>query len=169
MTDRNQGLVPRSLFNWSTSFPNLWEDVENRMSQWMGSNANTGISVSEDDKNIYVEAQLPGLQAKDLDISLHQNTLWIKGEKKEEEEDKDRKYYRRARHSFFYQVELPSQAEEQSEQVSFQDGVLTLTFKKIQQAQVRKISVGNQSKISPQQKDKGFSSSPSNKNNKNGK
>ncbi len=155
--DRERGLVPRSLFNWPSSLPHLWEDVEDRMSQWMGAATDTGISVSEDDKNIYVEAQLPGLQPDDIDISLHQNTLWIKGEKKEEEEDKDRKYYRRGRRSFFYQIELPSQAEENSEQVNFKNGVLTLTFKKTQQSQIRKIAVGGQGQsqtktISQQQK-----------------
>lgn len=170
MADKNRGLIPRSLFNWPSSFPNLWEDVENRMGQWMGAAADTGISVSEDDKNIYVEAQLPGLQDQDLDISLHQNTLWIKGERQEEKEgEKDRKYYQRARRSFFYQVELPSQAEENSEQVNFKDGVLTLTFKKTQQAQVRKIPVGGQSKTSSQQQNKGSSSNSSNKNSKTGK
>ncbi len=147
MTDRNRererSLIPRSFFRFPSFFPNLWEDMGDRMAQWMGSES-TDVTVSEDDKNVYVEAYLRGLKSEELDISLHQNTLWIKGEKKEEEEDKDKKFYRRARNSFFYQVELPSQVEDQTEQAQFQDGVLKVTFKKTQQSQVRKISVGGE-------------------------
>lgn len=140
--NRERGLIPRSFFRFPSFLPNLWEDMEDRMTRWMGDESSTGVTVSEDDKNVYVEAHLPGLRSDDLDISIHQNTLWIKGEKKEEEEDKDKKFYRRARNAFFYQVELPSQVEDNTEQAQYQDGVLKLTFRKTQQSQVRKISLG---------------------------
>lgn len=139
--DRGHGLVPRSFFRFP-SFPNLWEEMEDRLGQWMGKEGNTGVTVSEDDKNVYVDAHLPGIKAKEIDISLNQNTLWIKGEKKEEEQNKDKKFYRRAQSSFFYQVDLPCQVEENSEQAQFEDGVLRVSFKKAQQSQVRKIAIG---------------------------
>lgn len=138
---RERNLIPRALLRIPSSLPSLWEEMEDRMGRWMGSSEDTGVSVSEDDHNVYVEAHLPGLSSEELDISVHQNTLWIKGEKKEEEADKDKKYYRRARNSFFYQVDLPSQVEESSEQAEFQNGVLKVIFKKTQQGQVRKIAV----------------------------
>lgn len=149
--DRERSLAPRSLFRFSSFFPSLWEEMEDRLGQWVGGESNTGVTVSEDDKHVYVEAHLPGLKASDIDISLNQNTLWIKGEKEEEEEEKDKKYYRRARNSFFYQVDLPSQVEEASEQAQFQDGVLKVTFTKARQSQVRKISVKNGSNQVQQQ------------------
>jgi HSP20 family protein len=145
MTDeRNRGgkLIPRSFFRFP--FPNLWEEMEDRVGEWMGKE-NTGVSVSEDDQNVYIEAQLPGLKSNEIDVSLSQNTLWIKGEKEEKEEDQDKKFYRRARNSFFYQVELPNQVEENSEQAQFQDGVLKISFKKARQSQVRKISISGRS------------------------
>ena len=132
---------PRPFFRIPAFLPNLWEEMEDRMSKWMGDEGNKGVTLSEDDKNIYVEAHLPGLKSDEVDISLNQNTLWIKGEKKEEEEEKDKKFYRRARRSFFYQIELPTQVEENSEKAQFQDGVLYIIFKKTQQSQVRKISI----------------------------
>lgn len=141
--DREHKVVPRSFFRFPSSLPSLWSDMEDRMSQWMGRSEETGVTVSEDNQNVYIEAQLPGLKSSELDISLHQNTLWIKGEKEEKEEDKTKKFYRRANNSFFYQVDLPSQVEENSEQAEFQDGILFITFKKTQQSQVRKISVEN--------------------------
>lgn len=143
MDERGRSLIPRSFFRLPSFFPSLWEDVEGRLGQWMGGEGNAGVTVSEDDQNVYVDAHLPGLKSGDIDISLNQNTLWIKGERKEEEEDKEKKYYRRARNSFFYQVELPSQVEENSEQAQFQDGVLQVTFQKARQSQVRKITIRN--------------------------
>lgn len=137
----SRSFIPRSFQRFSSSLPNLWGEMEDRMSQWMGGGSETGVTVSEDDQHVYIEAQLPGLKPEDLDISVNQNTVWIKGERKEEEKDKDKKFYRRARNSFFYQVELPAQVEENTEEAEFQDGVLTVSFKKTQQSQVRKISV----------------------------
>lgn len=151
--DRNP-LVRRSLFRFPSSFPNLWEEMEDKMSQWMGRSGESGVTVSEDNQNVYVEAQLPGLKTDDLDISFHQNTVWIKGEKKEEEEDKDKKFYRRAKSAYFYQVDLPTQVEENTEQANYKDGILTITFKKTQQSQTRKISVNDTSKLSEEKENK---------------
>lgn len=157
--DRGRNLIPRSLFR---SFPSLWEDMEDRMSQFMNWGSDTGVSVSEDNENVYVEAHLPGLTSDDLDIAFHQNTLWIKGSKKEEEEDKDKKFYRRAKNSFFYQVDLPTQVEENTEEAQYQDGVLRITFKKTRQGQMRKISVGGGSSEQSQQFKKNKNGSSSN-------
>src|SRR5262245_42117329 len=100
--DRNQErgqqqLVPRSFFRFPSFFPSLWEDIEDKMGQWAGWTNETGITISEDNQNVYLEANLPGLRPEDIDVSFHQNTLWIKGERKEEQEDEDKKFYRRAR------------------------------------------------------------------------
>jgi HSP20 family protein len=147
MTDKNRSLMNRSMLkrpafptSWP-AFPTLWEDIEDRINQWMGFEASTGVTISEDDEHIYVEAQLPGLKADDLDISTHQNTLWIKGER-EEQQEKDRKYYRVAQSSFFYQVNLPSQVEEEPQSAEFQNGILTITFNKTRAKQVHKINIG---------------------------
>ncbi len=145
MVERERTVVPRSLFRMPSFIPNLWEDVEGRLGQWMGSEGNTGVSVSEDDKHVFVEAHLPGLQSGDIDISLNKNTLWIKGEK-EEKDEKDKKFYRRARSAFFYQVDLPSQVEEGSENAHFENGVLSVAFTKSKHSQVRKIAVKSEKK-----------------------
>lgn len=149
MPDENKRLPVRSsLFRFPYSLPSLWEDMEDRMRQWMGPEGQTGVSVSEDDKNVYVEAHLPGLKSDDIDISFHQNLLMIKGERQEQQEDKKRKFYRQAQSNFFYQLELPCQVEE-TDQADFQNGVLKITFKKAQQSQIHKIKITN----SPYRKD----------------
>lgn len=136
----------QSSFRFPSSLPNLWQEMENRVSQWMGKENETGLTVSEDAQKVYVEAQVPGLSPHELDISLHQNTLIIKGEKKKEEVNKERKFYRLAKSSFFYQLDLPSAVEESSEEVFYEEGLLKLSFKKSKPTQIRKISVEKSTK-----------------------
>ncbi|KIC70930.1 Hsp20/alpha crystallin family protein [Candidatus Protochlamydia amoebophila] len=135
----------RSLFRLPSSLPNLWDEMEDKMNRWMGWEADTGISISEDDSNVYVEAHLPGLKSDEIDISFYQNTVWIKGEKKQEEVYKDRKFYKRSKTSYFYQIDIPTQVEESTEQACFKDGVLTITFKKNPRLQARKIALSDSS------------------------
>jgi len=51
------------------------------------------IDMSEDEKAYKISAELPGLDAKDVDVSVSGNTLLIKGEKRQEKEEKDKNYY----------------------------------------------------------------------------
>lgn len=103
----------------------------------------TGLSVSSDDKNIYVEADVPGLTAKDIEVSIdNEGLLWIKGEKKEE--DRSKKYYRKATHSFSYCIPLWDEVDEKIEpQATCKDGVMLITFvkKKEKQVEAKKIEV----------------------------
>lgn len=135
---RPSSLLPRKFFG--TNWAPMWEDFEDRIGRWLGTR-DTGVTVSDDDKNVYVEANLPGLQANDIDVSLDRNTLRISGMKKTEEKDQERNYYSRAQRSFFYQVELPASVEENTEQADYTDGVLHVTFKKNSKENVKKINI----------------------------
>jgi HSP20 family protein len=134
---RYMSQFPKSFFK-SDFFPS-WDDLEDRVNQWMGKE--TGISVSEDSENIYIEAHVPGLQANEIDVSLDRNTLRITADKKDEEENTEKKYYRKAQRAFFYQVELPAQVEENTEQANYEDGVLTIAFKKTRKDNLKRINV----------------------------
>jgi HSP20 family protein len=61
------------------------------------SSFNPDIEVSESDKDIKISAELPGLDEKDIDVSLTDDTLTISGEKKEETESKEKGYYMKER------------------------------------------------------------------------
>ena len=138
-----RGLAPRSLF-YLPSLLSRWDnDLEDRLNQLMecGSERRADWSLSEDEHNIYVDADLPGVRSSDIVITMRQNTLWIKAERKEEQENKERKTHTFSRRAFSYHIDLPSQIEEGSEQANFQDGVLRVTFKKTPENQVRKIEL----------------------------
>jgi HSP20 family protein len=104
------------------------------------------IDVAETDKAIEITAELPGLERKDVDISLEDNVLTIRGEKKVEQEQKDdkNKNYRLAERSYgvFYRVlELPTAIDPSSVQATMSKGVLKVTIPKPARPQAEKIEV----------------------------
>jgi len=132
-------LIPRSFWDFpSIRLPSLWGEDED----WPIVSTPSGLSVSEDEKNVYVEAAVPGIDPDDVDITFDKGTLWIKGEAKEEEKDKKRKFYRKASRSFSYRVSVPSEVDPNAEpEASYKNGVMTVTFAKSPSSQPKKIKV----------------------------
>jgi len=95
------------------------------------------IDMSEDDKTYKISAELPGLDAKDVDISVSGSTLLLKGEKRQEKEEKDKNYYfsERAYGSFQRAFELPASIDRDKIAADFSKGVLTITLPKTSDAQ----------------------------------
>jgi HSP20 family protein len=90
------------------------------------------IDMYETDKELVVKAELPGLTSKDVDITLTDDTLTIKGEKKEAEEVKSENYYRKeTRYGAFHRViQLPTPVKKEDVKATFKDGVLEIRLPK---------------------------------------
>ena len=103
------------------------------------------LEVSDDDKNVMVRAELPGLDEKDIDVSLTGNLLTLKGEKRSEKEEKKQNYYYKERSygAFERAVDLPCEVDRERAQATFKKGVLCINLPKTPQAQssTRKIAV----------------------------
>jgi len=103
------------------------------------------IDMSEDDKAYKISAELPGLDAKDVDVSIAGNTLVLKGEKSQEKEEKEKNYYfsERAYGSFQRAFEMPASVDREKVSADFAKGVLTITLPKTPEAQkqMKKIDV----------------------------
>ncbi len=101
--------------------------------------------VSETDKEVEVSVELPGLDEKDIDVSLTGDMLTIRGEKKAEKEEKRKGYYlsERSYGSFHRSVPLPPGVDTDKATAEFKRGVLTVTMPKTpeSQAQVKRIEV----------------------------
>jgi HSP20 family protein len=95
------------------------------------------VDVSENDKAIKVTAELPGMDEKDIDITLTRDSLTIKGEKKEESEEKDKDLYRMERRygSFHRVIPLSADVDESKVGADFKKGVLKITLPKTPEAQ----------------------------------
>jgi HSP20 family protein len=93
---------------------------------------NPKIDVTDTEKEIKVYAELPGIEEKDIDVSITRDTLTIRGEKKEESEQKEKDYHRieRSYGSFSRTIALPVEIEADKIEAQLKKGVLTITLPK---------------------------------------
>ena len=132
-----------SFANWPSMHWPMFNEMEQELLGDFLSQKN-GLTLSEDQKNIYIEAAMPGLKAEDIDVSFDQGILMIKGDKKEETEDKEKTFYRRASSTYSYQLSLPSHVDANKEpKASYKDGIMKITFAKEAHSQAKKIPVKN--------------------------
>jgi len=111
------------------------------------------LDIAEEEDSYLVSAELPGVKADDLDITLEEGLLTIQGERRFEEETGGRQYHRIERHygSFRRAITLPSQVQADRIEARFEGGVLIVRVPKADEAKPRKIQVqvgGNRPPVS---------------------
>jgi HSP20 family protein len=101
------------------------------------------INVTESKDGLTITAELPGLEAKDVDVAIAGDTLTIKGEKKHEREEKDEHHHmvERTYGAFSRIVRLPAPVAAENIKATFKNGVLTVTLPKTEEAKPKAISV----------------------------
>lgn len=101
------------------------------------------VDLIEKDDEFVAKVELPGVRKDDVKITLHDNTLTIRGEKKEEKETKDSSYHRieRTYGSFQRSFTLPTAVRQDKVEAEFRDGVLTITMPKAEEAKRKQIEV----------------------------
>jgi HSP20 family protein len=101
------------------------------------------LDLAESDNDITIKAELPGMDPKEVDIQVVGNMLSIRGEKKQEMEEKKRDYHfvERQYGSFQRNVQLPSSINPEKVDATFKDGVLTVVIAKRPDAKRKRITV----------------------------
>lgn len=101
------------------------------------------LDMYEDEDKVFVKAELPGMTDKDIDVSILDNTLTIKGEKKKEEEKKEESYHRveRMYGAFQRSVVLPTHVDPNKVKASFKNGVLEIEMPKKEEAKPKQVKV----------------------------
>jgi HSP20 family protein len=101
------------------------------------------LDVSESKDNLVIKTDLPGLEVKDVDISISGDMLTIKGEKSREEEEKGEHYYccERYQGAFQRSLRLPVAVEIDQAKATFDKGVLTITLPKSEGARKKRIEI----------------------------
>jgi HSP20 family protein len=101
------------------------------------------LDVSDEGDHYLVRADLPGIDKKDVEITFKDGVLSLKGEKKMEEEKKDRKYFRRETWagSFERRVKLPETADAENIKAEMKDGVLSIVIHKKEEAKPKSIVI----------------------------
>ena len=112
-----------------------------RASQFL-SGAAPAVDVYEDKENFVVKAELPGMKKEDIDVSLHDGSLSISGERSEEKVENG-EVYRSERYFGRFQrtVALPASVNAAQIKAQYKDGVLTVTLPKAEEAKPKQIDV----------------------------
>jgi len=101
------------------------------------------LDVSETPKEVVVKAELPGMDPKEIEITLHDNVLTMRGERKQEKEQKEENYHRveRSYGSFVRSFRLPADVESEKVDAAYKDGILTVKLKKSAKGAAKKIEI----------------------------
>jgi HSP20 family protein len=101
------------------------------------------LDISETKDNFVVKAEVPGIDAKDIDISLTGDVLTIKGEKKQEREEKEEDYHlvERSYGSFYRSVRLPAEVESNKIKASYKNGILAITLPKSEKVKAKEVKI----------------------------
>jgi len=101
------------------------------------------VDIYEDEKSIYLKAELPGIKPEEIKINVDKHVLTLEGERKLEKEEKKEGYHRveRSYGSFRRSFSLPENVSTDEINAAYKDGVLTLTLPKTDEAKPREIKV----------------------------
>jgi HSP20 family protein len=101
------------------------------------------LDVAETKNEIVVKAEVPGLEPKDIDISLSDGLLTIKGEKKQEREEKEENYHlvERSYGSFARSIRLPNEVQSDKINASYKNGVLKIVLPKSEEAKKKEVKI----------------------------
>jgi HSP20 family protein len=101
------------------------------------------VDVIDREAEIVVRAEVPGVDKKDLDVSVTENAVTIQGSTRHEEKEERENYYRReiTRGAFSRTVALPGDVDSSKAKASFKEGVLELTIPKVEKAKRRSVTI----------------------------
>lgn len=116
--------------NRNRGIPSLWSDDFFNTFFEEPISTRQFLDVYEDDKNVYVEAEVPGFEKESLNIDLQDDILSISGETNEEKEDKRYLYRERLKKAFSRQIRMPEEVDKDEVKASYQNGILTVLLPK---------------------------------------
>jgi HSP20 family protein len=101
------------------------------------------VDIFETENDIVLKAELPGVDPKDVEVKVEDNTLYLKGERKFEKEVKDESYHRieRSYGSFARSFSLPNSINAEKVKAEYKDGLLMLTLPKREEAKPKTIKI----------------------------
>jgi HSP20 family protein len=133
----------RDVLSLQSRFNSLFRDLNDADSPLTTAAFVPAVDIYEDDKKVVLKLEVPGIEEKDLDVSVEKNTLTVKGERKFETEEKEENFHRieRSYGSFFRSFTLPSTVDTEHVQANYNAGVLKLELLKKPEAQPKQIKI----------------------------
>ncbi|MCF7929077.1 MAG: Hsp20/alpha crystallin family protein [Spirochaetales bacterium] len=129
-----------------TGVKSLWNEMDSLFNSMLtegNGNSFPKVDIREEQDHYFLEAELPGMTEKDVDVSIDNNLLTISSARKEENEEKKEGYLVRERkqRSFARSFVLPRDVEKDKIEASYKNGLLTLDIPKSEKAKPRTIEV----------------------------
>jgi len=129
-------------------------EIDNLLHEFFGGPVHAGplagewlpaAEITETQDRVFVKAELPGLDEKDIDLSISGNVLTIRGEKKHVKEDKDENHHLGDRYygSFRRTFQLPTDIDQEHAEAAFKKGVLMISVPKVEESKTKKIEIKN--------------------------
>lgn len=137
---------------WESRFPSLREEMDKMFEDFFGKTDFPSIEdgawippidVQQTKKDVLVMMDIPAIDPKEISISIMEDRITIKGERKREEEEKEADYYRSERvyGSFQRIIQLPSEVVGDKAKASYKDGVLKVTIPRSQKTVPKEVKV----------------------------
>ena len=139
--ERERSLISRPYRSLLDSFfeefrlPSLFREEER---EWI-----PALDMSETDKEIIVQMEVPGIDPKDIEVTLTNNVLTIKGEKKLERKEEGEDFHRIERRfgTFSRSIRLPVEVNADAVEATYKNGVLKLVLPKTEESRAKRIEV----------------------------
>ena len=120
------------------AFSPVWGEGELSTRTWA-----PPVDIYENGDSLVLKAELPGVDPKEVEVRVEDNTLYLKGERKFEKEVKEQSYHRveRSYGTFTRSFSLPNSIDSEKVQAEYKDGILTLTMPKREEAKPKTIKI----------------------------
>lgn len=136
------------MIKWTPFFPEF-DDMEGEMNSMLPALSGKkfgftpAIDMYEDKDNIIVETQLGGINPDDVDVSIENNILCLKGESEKKSEIDEKNYYRKEirRGSFYRSIALPAKVDGEKARAINEDGILRVSIPKLTKTSTTNIKI----------------------------
>lgn len=130
-----------TLVKWSpllSRWPSIWDEDD-----FPGfSTAANNLDVYETEDEVVVRANVAGVQPDDVEVTFEKGVLYIKADKAEETEDKERKHYSKSSWSYSYRVAVPGLIDHGKEpEAEVENGILTIKFRKSEASKPKRLQI----------------------------
>ena len=117
----------------------IFPEEDGEMEQW-----SIPLDVIEEENNIIVKATVPGIKPEDIEVTLEDDVLTIRGQTQSESERREGNYLMRERRAgaFHRMLRLPNSVDTDRAETSYDNGVLTVAFPKIEAKKAKRLSIG---------------------------
>ena len=135
----------RELVNFQNQMNRIFQDYSRGSDELLTSGTFVpAVDIYEDEHSITLKLEVPGIEEKDLDIKLENNTLTVKGERNFEKEEKEENFHRIERRygAFARSFTLPNTVDPENVQANYENGILKITLAKKAEAKPNQIKVG---------------------------